>query len=160
MNEQTVTVKVTEKDLFYFFLYHNYSRVSGKMTGALGVISLIAAPIVIGKDLVIGLLLAVLAFSFLVQPVLSFFVRSKSLMKHNPVFKSETIFTVEKEGIHINQHESSQMLKWEQLLKVSETTRMILLYVDKMQAFLIPKNSFASLEDQVAFLNALEDMRQ
>jgi hypothetical protein len=160
MNEMSVTAKVTEKDLFYFFVYHNYSRLSGKLTGALGVVSLIAAPIVIGQDLISGVLLAVLAISFLVQPLLSFFIRSRSLMKKNPIFRNETVFTVEKEGVLINQYQSSQTLKWDQLVKVSETKRMVLLYVDKMQAFLIPKSSFASLEDQVAFLNAIEDMRR
>lgn len=156
MEKQSVTVKVTEKDLFHFFLYHNYTRPSGILTGILGLVALVALPIAIGKDLFTGLLFGVLAFSFLLQPLVSFFLKSRSQVKHNPVFSREMAFTVVEEGIHIDQHQSSQTLKWEQVVKVAESKKMILLYVSKVQAFLIPKHSFESPEKAQAFLEALK----
>ena len=85
--------KLTVKDLLSFLVYHNYSRLGGKITGAMGVVGLILAPIFfLQKDILTGAIFAVLALMYAIFTPLDFYSKARRQLHTNPVFKNKMTF--------------------------------------------------------------------
>lgn len=145
-NEWKAEVKLTVKDIFIFLLRHSFSTWQGKVTWLLGVLALIGAPVIMlyGKDNFSAFVFLVVAFIYLVISPLSLYSNAKRQMISNSVFKNRIVFRFRDDLIHVTQYTGEVELFWHQIEKIDITAKYFYLYVNDKQAFIVPKDSFAS----------------
>lgn len=135
-------VKMTPKILFDFQLFHTYHSFSGVFGILFGIGTLILAIATFGKVSVSMTAVYLLFTVYLLplQPVMLYF-RAAKQAKLNPVFRKPLTYVVNDEGITSAQEESEAHIAWEQIVKVKETKKSLLLYTGKRYCSILPKES-------------------
>ncbi len=139
--EWKIEVKLTVEDIFFFLLRHSFSSWQGKLTWALGVLALIGSPLVavIWKDAFTAIIFLIVAIMYLGVSPLSLYSNAKRQMISNSVFRNKIVFTIDEEMLQIKQYTGEAKLFWEQLERIDLAGRFYLLYVNRKQAFILPK---------------------
>jgi len=146
-------VKMTQKILYDFWMNHTYRSFSGWFSIIFGIAVIVLAfvthdtvqPYMTAVYVVFGLYF--LAF----QPV-SLYLRAASQVKQNPMFREKLLYEVNDEGITTTQNDQQAKIKWEQILKVTETGRSYLLYTGKRNSFVLPMESMGDKQPVVEAL--------
>lgn len=138
-------VKMTPKILFDFQLFHTYHSFSGIFSILFGIGTLILAIATFGKVSVSMTAVYLLFTVYLLplQPVMLYF-RAAKQAKLNPVFLKPLVYTVNDEGITSAQEDSEAHINWEQVVKVKETEKSLLVYTGKRYCTILPKESMGS----------------
>lgn len=100
------------------------------------------------------LALGIIVFMNVIMKPVNFMARAKQQMLSNPLFKEPMYYRFDTEGIQLN--DSEEKMYWDQLIGVKETKQMFLLYIQPMQAFIIPKASFDNSEQISVFKSLME----
>lgn len=159
VNEKLV-VKLSATDLFVFSVYHNLSKLNGQLSSAMGLAGLIFAPVMfLTDDPFSGFLLAFLGIAFIIQPLVSFYFRSKRQIRTNPNFKNDMVYEIKKTGVDIKQTTLHHTLEWSEIKEIRENHFSFLIYVNEIQAFVVPKRCFADQEAAENFKLALLDYK-
>ena len=147
-------VKMTAKDLYKYNLRNAY-------TGMQGILSILFAILVIfvfiwkfdALTLVYKLLFIALAVAFLVYIPISLYLRTKQVMANTPVFKEPLTFIMEDEQIRIESlvevEDAQGVLPWEDVYRVTKTSSQILIYTNRVSAYIIPRDQIADVEPQL-----------
>lgn len=147
-------VKMTTKDLYKYNLKNAYS-------GMQGILSILFAILVIVVfvwkfDLlttVYKVLFIALAVAFLVYIPISLYLRTKQVMASTPVFKEPLTFIMEDEQIRIESpvevEGAEGILPWEDIFRVSKTKSQILIYTNRVSAYIIPRDQIKEIEPQL-----------
>ena len=95
-----INVKITEKDLNSFMLYHNYAGFQGKLSIVLGILAIIASVSTYGKvDTIYTIAYVAFGIILIVYTPVSIKMRSKKQFLLTPVFKEPIHYTIDEEGI-------------------------------------------------------------
>ncbi|GMQ60147.1 hypothetical protein AN1V17_45470 [Vallitalea sediminicola] len=138
-NNIELSIKINDKDMFYFMLGHVYSKLSSKITLLFSIICLVLFPIsFLWNDTFMTLVLLFGALTYLVISPLMLFLQSKKQIATNPVFKEPILYKINDEGFYVSQAGEWIEFLWENLYKVVERKYNILFYISKDQAFIIP----------------------
>ena len=147
-------VKMTAKDLYKYNLRNAY-------TGMQGILSILFAILVIfvfiwkfdALTLVYKLLFIALAVAFLVYIPISLYLRTKQVMANTPVFKEPLTFIMEDEQMRIESpvevEDSQGVLPWEDVYRVTKTGSQILIYTNRISAYIIPRDQITDVEPQL-----------
>ncbi len=147
-------VKMTAKDLYKYNLRNAY-------TGMQGILSILFAILVIfvfiwkfdALTLVYKLLFIALAVAFLVYIPISLYLRTKHVMANTPVFKEPLTFIFEDEQIRIESpvevEDAQGVLPWEDVYRVTKTSSQILIYTNRVSAYIIPRDQITDVEPQL-----------
>lgn len=138
-----VTITMHDKALFDFMLLSSFKGF-GMINWVLSVIAMIIAPIMFyqNKISLALLMLGIVVLNVVVKP-LQFKYQSKLQMSQNEIFKHPIQYTIAKEGIFISQSSGEGIIEWNQIIKVYEAKKMLLLYIGKTQAFILIKEQMA-----------------
>lgn len=136
-------VKMTSGILYTYLLRHNYLSFNGWVGVGLGFI-LIA--FYFTSDNLWSLLAGLVV---LIYPFLSLYTKSKKQMLLNPSFKNPLLYKIDDEGIRVSQGADEVQVNWEQLYKVINARKMILIYTSPLNAWIIPRNILAGKEDML-----------
>lgn len=148
IKEVMASGKLTVKDLFLFLIYHNYSRLGGKLTGILGLIGVVLSPIFfLMGDKISGIVFAIVALMYLVITPLDFYSKALRQLKSNPVFKNKMTFVFSDEGVRATMFTGVSYLEWDKIIRVIVRKEYFYVYIKESQALIIPKNNFACLDD-------------
>lgn len=148
MKEIVVKGKLETKDVLSFLLHHNYTSIGGMLTGILGVIGLIAAPIFfLSGDNMSGAIFTLFAFMYVIYTPLGFFSKASLQMRTNPVFKNEMTFKFTEEQLKVKLYTGVTAVEWKQIVKVVVSKKHIYIYIQEANALIIPKSNFSSEED-------------
>ncbi len=137
------SVQMTWKEIYKFTMYHTYHSFAGIFGLVLSIIALV--------DLVISFnelsdqsktILTIVAAWFLIFEPLRMLVRSKSQIKLSKAYKKPLDYILSGEGITVSQDDESQTIDWNRLLKIVETKSQILVYSNRINAFIFPKECF------------------
>ncbi len=137
------SVQMTWKEIYKFTMYHTYHSFAGIFGLVLSIIALV--------DLIISFnelsdqgktILTIVAAWFLIFEPLRMLVRSKSQIKLSKAYKKPLDYTLSGEGITVSQDDESQTIDWNRLLKIVETKSQILVYSNRINAFIFPKECF------------------
>lgn len=132
-------VKMTAGELWHFSLYHVNK-------GYLGVFNLLftlasAYLLIMGwgkNDTAPQLLLVLCVCMFtVIQPAQLYLKAKKQASMEAMKLPIHFVFT--REQIHITQGEQSQELTWEQIVKVEGNREMLMIYMDRIHAYLLPE---------------------
>ncbi len=147
MNEQIkFEIKLKTKDLWQFSMYHANS-------GTMGVFNLIftvlAFVLLVFRWNVITngnrlLLVCCLMIFTVLQPLLLYNkVRKQAKL---PMFQRPMYLTFDEKGLNVEQGEQKAEFAWEQMGRMDKKPTMVVLYMDRVHAYLLPKNVLGEQE--------------
>lgn len=155
-------VKLTDKDMYRFNLYHAYHGFQGIIATLVGVWVLIMAAITFGKvSVMYTILYLVFGVVFLVYVPVSLYLRSKRQIQASAVLKQALRYRVDDDGIHVFQGEETADLQWKQIYKIVATKSNLLIYSSRVNAYVIPREAVGDQYETVVGLavNHLEGYR-
>ncbi len=133
-------IQLQPKDLYRFNIYQSYR-------GSQGILSIVLAAIVFvisagsfreGK-LPYGILYAVVGALLLCYIPLTLWTRAKRTLRTNEVLSGVLHYEVSESGIRVTQGEEAGELPWDQIYKIASTKHQVLIYSNRIQAYIIPR---------------------
>ena len=144
------SVNMKVKYMYNFQMHHAYVGIQG----LLGVLASIIAWVLYfngyGKgDATKTLIIVFLGLLYtVINPVLLLYKAAKQV-KLTPTFKDSLEYTLNKDGITVGQGEEEGTIPWDQVWKVYETKTSIILYFNRVVAYILPKECMGDQVDDV-----------
>lgn len=140
--EISFSVKMTAKEVYKFTLYHIYHSFSGFLGILLAAFSLImlATSFQTLSNQTRTFLILLAAWVIVIDPLM-LYSRAKSQVKKNKVYQKPLTYTLNADGITVSQEEISQTVAWERLRFIIETKSQYLIYSNRINAFIFPKEA-------------------
>lgn len=147
-------VKMTTKDLYKYNMRNAYTSMQG-------ILSIICSALVVfvfiwkfdSLTLLYKALFVVLAFAFLAYIPISLYIRSKQIVATTDVFKEPLTFIFEDEAINLKSpvatEDDETILPWEDIYRVVRTKSLILIYTNRVSAYIIPREQIADKEEEI-----------
>ena len=150
--EVKATVQLTTKELFSFLMYNTYSTIASfiwvllSIGGFVGFFYMLGMPNV--NPLYLAVLLGIGLLFTVIQPIMLYF-KAKKQIKKNEAINESLQYTFSKAGIGITQGELSAFCEWVEIMKVTSNKSIIMLYTNRMHAYIIPKKDVAEGLDEL-----------
>jgi len=125
-------VKIKSGDLYDYMMKHTYSSPAGLLGSTVGALMILVG---LAKMYVLFIILGAVLLLYLPYTL---FIKSKR-QSLNPVFQKPLHYVVSDDGITISQGAVKEMVKWENMYKATSTTKSIILYTSKVNAWVFPK---------------------
>lgn len=133
-------VKMTEKYMFDFMLYHNYTSMSGLMSAIAGVLCFaVFAQNALKGDIQSSLVWLMCAIIFLVFSPYTMKTRAKAQVQNTEMFQRPLEYEFIEEGIIIRQEELEAVNEWSEFTKAVSTQKSVILYLGRVRALILPK---------------------
>lgn len=149
-------IKLKAKDMFRFNMYQTYTGFSGwssiifaaSMFGMAGYTFYTH-----GGEVVANILIYIFAgVLLLLYMPCSLWLRSKQSLKASPVLANTLHYIVDSDGFTVTQGEANGVLAWKQIYKMVATKHLVLVYSNRVNAYIIPR---AQLGEQYVALAKL-----
>ena len=125
-------IQIKSGDLYDYMMKHTYNSPAGLLGSVVG-----ALMVVVGLAKMYVLFIVLGAVLLLYLPY-TLFIKSKR-QSLNPVFQKPLHYRVDEEGITVSQGEVSETQKWENIYKAISTSKSIIVYTSKVNAWIFPK---------------------
>lgn len=147
-------VKMTTKDLYKYNMRNAYTSMQG-------ILSIICSALVVfvfiwkfdSLTLLYKALFVVLAIAFLAYIPISLYIRSKQIVATTDVFKEPLTFIFEDVAINLKSpvatEDDETILPWEDIYRVVRTKSLILIYTNRVSAYIIPREQIADKEEEI-----------
>ena len=133
-------MQITAKDLYKFNMRQIYTGMNGVVGIVVPIICFIMAGVEFSKELYVYFTLyLVFGFVFLFYMPLSLWIRANHVMKKNTALSQTLHYQVDEEGIKVSVQEENATLPWDMIYKVIETKNMILVYSNRVNAYILIK---------------------
>jgi len=143
-----VTGRLDVLDVVKFMFHHNYSRVGGAITGVLGVLSMIVAPIMfLTGDVVSGIILCLVGLMYGIVTPLGFYRKARRQIRMNPVFKNDMTFRFGRDDLEVNLYTGKTLILWQEIFRIKVLKTQMLIYIKEANALILPLRNFGSEED-------------
>lgn len=143
-----VEVQMTVKIMYQFLVYHNYTSLNGIFGVFLGIMFAYIGVSSIGEaELLLVGLFFVFAMYKIVGTPFTIYSRAKSTVEKSEAFRHPTVYELTETGILVGQMNGTDEIEtvevpWKNVMKVTTTTGLVLVYVTKLQALILPKVAF------------------
>lgn len=138
-------IRLTAQDLYRFHIYHNYTGFNGWFSILIAVMALIASYITVGLvPLGCTILYAVFGILFLLYLPVTFYIVAKRKISKAKEFSTPLLYRVTKDGITVRQGEESSTLPWGHVYKAVATRSNVLIYHDRVHAYVIPMDQLGT----------------
>lgn len=146
-------VNLTERDMYRFSMYHNYTSFQGIFSILIAIAAFVAA-VVTRSEVTVGytVLYVVFGILFLVYVPVSLKLSTKRQYKLSEQLRNTLHYQIDDTGITVSQNGESATLPWEQVYKVTATKHNVLIYSTRINAYIIPRTA---LGDKAADLQKL-----
>lgn len=143
--ETQVSVKISPNDMAYFMLRHTYTNYSGIIGVLISLGALVALLLGYGQGdkLRIGALVVIACLFTIVNPFLLWF-KAVQQVKLVPMFQEPLVYIFGEDTIKIRQGELEDELSWDQVWKVINSKKRLILYVSKARGFIFPKEQLGA----------------
>ncbi len=138
-------INLSEKDLYRFSMYHNYTSLQGLLSIFVGVGAFAAA--IFTRDRVettYTLLYLILGAAILIYMPATLRISTKHQMARNAQLRQALHYLVDETGVTVKQSEEVAELPWTQVYRMKETKRNILIYSTRINAFILPKEQLSA----------------
>lgn len=134
-------VKLTDKDMYRFNMYHAYTGFQGIFATVIGIAVFVVAIMTAGKvERTYTLLYLGFGIVFLIYMPVSLLMRSKRQMLTSEVLKDTLHFKLDDAGVHVSQKGQTGDLPWNQIYKMVSTKSNLLIYSSRINAYVVPKH--------------------
>ena len=135
-------VKMTDKIMYDFMLYHTYTHMSGLLGAIIGVISVgLGIKFIAAGDTVSAMPAFIFAILFLIVTPVSLKGRAKTQVQKAKMFQKPLEYEMTEEGVTVRQDDLEATNKWDEFAKAVSTNQAIILYVTRVRALIFPKES-------------------
>ena len=153
-------IEMTTKDLYKYNMRNAYTSMQG-------ILSIICSALVVfvfiwkfeSLSMVYKALFVVLAIAFLAYIPISLYIRSKQIVATTDVFKEPLTFIFDEEAINIKSpvatEDDETVLPWEDIYKVVKTKSLLLIYTNRVSAYIIPREQIVDKEKEI--IDVLKD---
>lgn len=133
-------IKLTSKDMYRFNLYQTYSGVHGWVSVLAAIILWVMAAKRYGEvAMTYTVFSIVFGFVLLFYLPLTLYARSKHAIAASEVLSGTLHYEVGEAGIQVSQGEANAELKWEQIYRMVATKHNVLVYSNRVNAYVIPR---------------------
>ena len=139
-------IQLTTKDLYKFNIMQAYKGMQGFLSILLPVLVFAYAVSTFGEVSIGSTLVYVgLGIMFLVYVPVSLWMRVNKIMKDPNNAISKTLhYDFEEDGIRVSVEQENVEFKWENIFLLKETKDMVLLYTNRINAYILPKEQLRS----------------
>lgn len=141
-------IKLEAKDMFRFNMYQTYTSFSGwsSVLFAFAMFGLSAYTFyTYGEGAVAKALLYIAVGIFLLVYIpLTLWMRANRSIKTSPVLGNVLHYHVDEDGFTVTQGEASGVLAWKQIYKMVATKRLVLVYSNRVNAYVIPRTQLGA----------------
>lgn len=139
-------IKLEAKDMFRFNMYQTYSGFSG-LSSILFSVALFGLAIYSYGDVPTTntILYVAIGILLLVYMPVTLWLRAKQSLKASPVLSNTLHYVVDADGFTVTQGESSGVLAWKQVYKMVATKHLVLVYSNRINAYVIPRKQLGEL---------------
>ena len=148
--EVTIQVKVTVMDMYSFLMHHSYSGIQGILNLFIsgGAIVLLLCGVGKGNMLAMTALVLAAALFTVINPI-NLLLKSIKQVVLLPTFRKPLSYTFGEEGILVRQEEAEMLTGWNEVVRVVENRRSILVYMSAVRAYILPKKQYAGQVEAV-----------
>ena len=145
-----IEVKMTEKYMYDFMLYHTYSHISGILGVVVGIIALgLGVSTMMKGEASAAMPMFLVAVLFLIVNPVTTKKRAKQQVEKSEMFKKPLEYEFNEEGVVVRRDELEAMNKWEEFAKAVSTQRSVILYVTRIRAIIFPKECMGDKYEDV-----------
>lgn len=150
LSEVSFDIKLSPEDLYRFNMYQNYTSANGIVSILVGLISFVMAGIAWNSRsfqyMLLYILVGILILFYI--PV-TLWGRAKHTIKTNEVLAGTLHYTLTQEAVCVTQKDQTGELPWDQIYKMVCTGRQVLIYSNRINAYIIPKEQLGTKFDDV-----------
>lgn len=140
--------QVGKKELYHFLMHHFYTSFSGIFGILLSLAAFVVLLLNIGKGEPFQLLiLLIMASLFTILQPLQMLQKAEKQIKVNPVFQKPLHYVVNKRGICVSQNGEASTIEWNEIQRIVETKKAFFVYMNTMNANVIPKEQIMDVKD-------------
>lgn len=148
-------ITLTSKDMYRFNMYQTYSGFHGWFSIIVAICAFIVAGVTYGKvELTYTIIYIVFGIVFLLYLPVTLYVRSGHSLAASRILGKPLHYAVDGEGIGVSQGEESAKLPWEQIYKMVATKHNVLIYSNRINAYVIPREQLGDRYADLAGLAA------
>lgn len=151
-----INVKITEKHIFHFQLYHNYTHLSG-IIGTIAALGLITLGMidVINQQVPASLIWFVCGGMLLIFPLQSMKAKAKKQVRSSEMFQHPLEYEFSEKGVTTRQGELEVTNEWDKIEKVVQTKKCVIMYMSRVRAMIFPKECIQEqYDDMMAVIRA------
>lgn len=147
-------IKLTTKDLYKFNMMQAYSGMQGFLSILLPILVFAYAVSSLGKvSLASTAVYAGLGIMFLLYVPVSLWMRVKKIMNDPGNAISKTLhYDFEEEVIRVSVENEQVEFKWENIFQMKSTKDMVLVYTNRINAYILPKEQLGEAYSQLSEL--------
>lgn len=149
MDEMRVTIALEKEHYFEFLMKHIYTGIKGLLYVLL-TIALLLVVILTWNNKVFGVynifMIFLLLYMYIGQPIHLYFeaARRAKIMRENG---SLITYQITKDALGIGGGQNPVEIPWAGMKKIKETQNLVLFYVDRKQALVLPKEQVENWKD-------------
>lgn len=133
-------VKMTDKIMYDFMLYHTYTHMSGLGGAVIGALALgMGLKFIAAGDVNSAMPAFMFAILFLVVTPVSLRSRAKTQVEKTAMFRKPLQYELSEKGVTVRQDELEVTNAWEDFSKAVSTNQSVILYVTRMRALIFPR---------------------
>lgn len=133
-------VKMTDKAMYSFMLYHTYTSLSGIIGVVLGIVTFVLGMRMMSQgDYNPAMILFMITFFFIVFTPISLKSKSKRQVKTSKSFQKPITYELMEEGVKVSQDDQEVVNPWGEFVKAVEINGALVLYVTRLRALIFPK---------------------
>ena len=143
-------VQMTDKYMYDFMLYHNYTHASGLMSAIAGVLCFaVFLTKTSNGDMTSSVVWLMCAILFLIVNPQNMKSKAKMQVKNTPMFQKPLDYEIHEDGVTVRQDEQEVSNAWDDFTKAVSTSKSILLYMGRIRAIILPKECMGEQYEQV-----------
>lgn len=142
-----VDVKMDDKILYDYMLYHTYHGLSGILGTFVGLMMIFYF-----FSYHVSILYLIFGVVVLFYLPVNLFISAKKQVLGNEIFKKPLHYAFTEEGLFVSQEEHQDFVAWDNMKKAVSTGKSIIIYTSKVSATIIPRKA---CDGQVAELLAV-----
>lgn len=148
--ETEFDITLTQKDMYRFNLYHSYSGMHGISSIIMAVLIFLVAGKTYGSiETSYTILYVAFGIIFLFYLPISLYVSAGRRIKLTETLRLPLHYKIDKDGVHTSQNGASADLPWEQIYKIVSTKHSVLIYSNRINAYVIPKDQLTGQYEKI-----------
>lgn len=146
-------VKLQARDLYRFNMYQTYTGIHGWVSIVLAVLCWIMAGATFGKaEVLYTVLYIACGFLFLFYMPGSLWLRANATIRTNEVLAGTLHYDISEDCIRVTQGGESGELPWDLVYKLVSNKKQVLIYSNRVNAYIIPRGQIAEQYDSLCEL--------
>ena len=140
MEENSITIDLTSKDLYEFNMYHSYTHSQGIASVIFGIAAIVLAFAEMSQlstaRFAVQILLGIAILCYI---PCTLFLRAKTAVKTGGAFDKSIGVRFDESGVNIRVGEDENVIAWKDIYRLKNRKNQFLIYTGRITALIVPK---------------------